>query len=179
MERAAAERNAPASLTLDDLVVRFSKPLTSYFRRRVGPEEDVADLVQEVFVRVARLPDINTIEVPDRFLFVVAANTLRDRARRLAARGHPRYVPIDGLEIESADFSAFRVLVGREAITQVEKALRELPERTRDVLILKLFEEYRMADVASAMGISKRAAEKHYAKALLHLQTRLEDWKNR
>jgi len=169
----------PPSPGIDALVTRFAKPLASYFRRRVDSPEDVADLVQEVFLRVARLPDVDAIEVPDRFLFVVAANTLRDRQRRLAARGYPRHVPIDDLELESADFSPFRVLVGQEGIRQVERALRELPERTRDVFVLKLFEEYRMADVASALGISKRAAEKHYARALQHLQARLEDWQDR
>lgn len=179
MKRAKVEPDLPRSSGLDDLVVRFSKPLASYFRRRVASEEDVADLVQEVFLRVARLPDVHAIEVPDRFLFVVAANTLRDAARRLAARGYPRYVAIDDVELESADFSPFRVLVGREAILHVETALRELPVRTRDVLVLKLFEEYRMADVAHALGISKRAAEKHYARALQHLQARLEDWQDR
>lgn len=163
---------------LDDLVARFSRPLASYFRRRIGGEEDVADLVQEVFLRLSRVPDIGAIEVPDRYLFVIAANTLRDRARRAAAKGHPSHVELADVELESADVSAFRVLVGREGVQRLEMAIRELPERTRDVLVLKLFEEYRMADVASALGISKRAAEKHYARALQHLQARLEDWRD-
>lgn len=179
MKRVSQQRGSAPSSGLDDLVARFSTPLASYFRRRVGSEDEVADLVQEVFLRVARLPDAQAIEVPDRFLFVVAANTLRDRGRKLAARGYPIHVAIDDLEIESADISAFRVLAGKQGVEHIEIALRELPERTRDVLILKLFEEYRMADVASALAISKRAAEKHYARALLHLQTRLEDWGDR
>lgn len=178
MQSTSGDQGRRRGAALDDLAARYSGPLARYFRRRVGPGDDVSDLVQEVFLRLAKMPDPGVIEVPDRFLFVIAANTLRDRARRLAAKGDPRHVQIEGLDLESADFSPFRVLAGREGVRQVERALRELPERTRDVLVLKLFEEYRMADVASALGISKRAAEKHYARALRHLQARLEDWRD-
>jgi RNA polymerase sigma-70 factor (ECF subfamily) len=178
MQSTATDRTLRRGAEIEDLAARFSAPLASYFRRRVGSGEDVSDLVQEVFLRIAKMPDPGVIEVPDRFLFVIAANTLRDRARRLAAKGDPRHVQIEGLELESADVSPFRVLAGREGVRQVERALRELPERTRDVLVLKLFEEFRMADVANALGISKRAAEKHYARALQHLQARLEDWRD-
>lgn len=160
------------------MVARFSAPLARYFRRRVAAEVDVADLVQDVFLRLARMPDLSAIDAPDRFLFVIAANVLRDRARRAAVRETARHVEFDGLDIESADFSPLRVLVGREGLMRVQAALRELPQRTRDVFVLKLFEEYRMADVASALGISKRAAEKHYARALHHLQVQLEDWRH-
>ncbi|WP_231726108.1 MULTISPECIES: RNA polymerase sigma factor [unclassified Sphingomonas] len=169
----------PAELdALVALVARFSAPLARYFRRRVEAEADIADLVQDVFLRLARMPDLRAIDAPDRFLFVIAANVLRDRARRAAVREVSRHVEIDGIELESADFSPLRVLVGREGLMRVQAALRELPQRTRDVFVLRLFEEYRMADVASALGISKRAAEKHYARALRHLQAQLEDWRH-
>ncbi|MEG8042966.1 sigma factor-like helix-turn-helix DNA-binding protein [Sphingomonas sp. LR59] len=52
-----------------------------------------------------------------------------------------------------------------------------MPERTRDVFVLRMLEGLKMADVAHAMAISTRAAEKHQARALAHVADRLKDWR--
>jgi RNA polymerase sigma-70 factor (ECF subfamily) len=62
-------------------------------------------------------------------------------------------------------------------VAQLRAALAELPERTRDVFVLRLLEGWKMAEVASALGISTRAAEKHQARALAHVAARLEGWR--
>jgi len=51
-----------------------------------------------------------------------------------------------------------------------------LPERTRDVFVLRMLEGCRMTEVARAMGISTRAAEKHQARALAYVAERLADY---
>jgi DNA-directed RNA polymerase specialized sigma24 family protein len=44
------------------------------------------------------------------------------------------------------------------------------------VFVLRMLEGLKMADVAHAMAISTRAAEKHQARALAHVAERLKDW---
>jgi RNA polymerase sigma-70 factor (ECF subfamily) len=53
-------------------------------------------------------------------------------------------------------------------------ALRQLPERTRDVFMLRRFEGLKHAEIARLYGISVRAVEKHFAKALAHISVELE-----
>lgn len=163
---------------LDDLAWRYAAPLARFFERRVRNHQDVPDLVQDVFLRLSALPDPTTIERPDHYLFVTAANVLRDKARRDTVRHADLHGEFDENLIEGSDITPHRVLEGKEAIARLRAALMELPERTRDVFVLRVFEECRMSDIAAAIGISRRAAEKHYVRALAGVVRALEDWRH-
>ena len=69
------------------------------------------------------------------------------------------------------------VLEGKAAVTHLLAALMKLPERTRDVFVLRMFEDLRPGDIADGMGISRRAVEKHFACALKHACEALADWR--
>jgi RNA polymerase sigma-70 factor (ECF subfamily) len=70
-------------------------------------------------------------------------------------------------------------LESKQAAEYLAAALRDLPERTRDIFVLRMIEGMKMADVARAFSISTRAAEKHQARALAHVARALEDWRHR
>ncbi|EZP50000.1 ECF subfamily RNA polymerase sigma-24 factor [Sphingomonas sp. RIT328] len=159
---------------LRDLVASYSRPLTRYFQRRVVQSHDVPDLVQEVFLRLSRMAEPGGIREPDSFIFVTAANVLRDRARRSRTRVDSDTMPLDDLDLEGSDIWPDRVLEGKQTAECIRQALGELPERTRDVFVLRMLEGWRMADVARSLGISTRAAEKHQARALAHVADRLD-----
>jgi len=163
---------------LNALAQRYTVPLSRYFERRVGQKSDAADLVQEVFVRLSRLADLSTIEKPDQYIFATAANALRDRGRRDAVRRQHSHGELDEAEHISSEISPERVLVGREAVARLHQALRQLPERTRDIFVLRVFEDEKLKDVAQKIGISQRAVEKHYAKALTHVSAALRDFRD-
>ncbi len=67
---------------LSRLAKTYGQALGRFFERRVSVKADVPDLVQDVFLRLSRIPDPAAIEKPEHFLFVTAANVLKDRARR-------------------------------------------------------------------------------------------------
>jgi RNA polymerase sigma-70 factor (ECF subfamily) len=157
------------------LAQRYTSALSRYFERRVGDKAEAADLVQDVFVRLARLPDPSSIEKPDRYLFATAASALRDSGRRATVRHRSGHDAFDETLHGSDTLSPERILAGKQALARFQVALRELPERTRDVFVLRVFDGLKMETVARAMGISKRAAEKHYAKAMVHVAAALQD----
>lgn len=171
----AADEN---ELILAAMAQRYSGALSRYFQRRVRHKSDVPDLVQDVFVRLAKLSDLSVIESPDKYIFATAASALRDRDRRRAAHGGYMADELDENAHESSEISAERVLIGREAVARLHEALRQLPERTRDVFVLRVFEEHKLKDVARKLGISQRAVEKQYAKAVAHVSTALQDFRN-
>lgn len=160
------------------LVREFDSPLRRFFTRRVADKADVPDLLQEVFIRLSRMTDTLRIDRRDRFIFVVANNVLRDRFRRETVREYDKHDPIENLSLVSSEISPDRVLESKEAATALRNALSQLPERTRDVFVLRMIEGLKMADVADALGISTRAAEKHQARALVHVCDALSDWRN-
>jgi RNA polymerase sigma-70 factor (ECF subfamily) len=165
-------------MVLTRLAQTYDRALSRFFERRVTVQADVPDLVQDVYLRLSRMPDPAAIEKPEHFLFVTAANVLKDRARRSAVRGGGLHDAIDE-DLAGSEIPPDRVLESREAAHRLQAVLLELPERTRDVFVLRVLEGLKMADVARAIGISTRAAEKHQAKALACVTQALEDWRHR
>ncbi len=172
------DSGATRDFLLSRLAQTYGSALARFFERRVQTKADVPDLVQDVFLRLSRMPDPAAIEKPEHFLFVTAANVLKDRARRDAVRGgglHDEWV--EGA-LPSSDFPPDRVLESKEAAARLQAVLLELPQRTRDVFVLRVFEGLKMADVARALSISTRAAEKHQAKALARVVETMGEWRH-
>ena len=155
---------------------RFRVPLLRFFERRTRPDVDREDLVQEVFARLLKRDDLTGIEHIDAYLFQTAVNVLYEVHRRRSVRGGDGHVPLEGDYISDNAISAERVILGKEAVEQLDLGLAELPERTRNVFALFHFEEVRQAEIARRFGVSLSAVEKHMSRAHHHLLKRLEPW---
>jgi len=154
------------------VVSQYRAPLLRFFQRRVGPGEDADDLVQDVFSRLAA-QNLDTIANIQGYVFQIAANVLRDRARRAQARGILTPVP-DGFDVaDEAAFSPERVLQGKQALQIMVAAIYELPEKVRIVFSHYHFDGVAQVEIARRMGISLSTVEKHMAKANSHLLARL------
>ena len=147
---------------------RYRAPLLQFFQRRMPPGADREDLVQEVFLRLARRDDLAGVENIDGYLFHAAANVLTDWRRKQVTH---RAAAHDGLPetLEDVGFSAERVLIGKEQVRSLIAALGGLPERTRAVFMLYHFQGLSHADIGRRLGIAIRTGEDHVARANLHL----------
>ena len=163
---------------LDALARRYTNPLRRYFQKRVRHQDDVPDLVQDTLTQMARLGDLSSIEKPEHYLFRTASNALKMQARRDDVRQREQHVPFEPGVHEDSDFSPEHILQSRQTLMAVQAALRDLPERTRTVFVLRAFEQHRTAEVARVMDISTRAVEAHYAKAVAHLALALRDYRD-
>jgi RNA polymerase sigma-70 factor (ECF subfamily) len=88
------------------------------------------------------------------------------------------FVPIDeALEgtVESPLVEALspeRVLLSKDSLVDVLRALDELGELTRNIFILFRLENMKQKEIAALYGIAQSTVEKHVMKAVLHLTTR-------
>lgn len=160
----------------------YRRPLMTYFLRHTGDHAEAEDLTQETLLRALRAGDGEAIETPDGFVFTIASNLLRDRARKRITRQADRHVslypPGDGettaepLQLAAEDLPADRVLMGKEKLRRTLDALAELPDRTREIFILFRVERLRQTEIAARLGISVSAVEKHVVRAVAHLARR-------
>jgi RNA polymerase sigma factor (sigma-70 family) len=165
------------------LDARFRGPLMVYFLRRKFMRAEAEDLTQEVFLRMigreAEVPPDNV----DVYIFQVAANLLRDRARRSLTRSvgdhtsldAPAEVTANGLDRHPGlieDRGPERVLLAQESLAEALSALDELGERTRNIYILHRLEKMRHKEIAKVLGLSVSAVEKHVIRAVAHLAQR-------
>ena len=159
---------------LEQVAAEYRSPLLRFFQRRVGPGEDADDLVQDVFSRLAA-QDLASIRNIQGYVFQVAANVLRDKARRASVRSIMSATP-DGFDIEDeAGFSPERILQSREALQILVAAIYELPEKVRMVFSHYHFDGVAQVEIARRMGLSLSTVEKHMAMANSHLLLRLRN----
>ena len=168
---------------LESVVKRYYAPLMSFFRKRTENSADVQDLVQQVFLRLSRHPHVGALDNPDGYIFQTASNALRDHHRRSVARNRvfATVLAEQGSAVAAqfqTELSPDRILQGRQSIALIDIALRQLSQRTRDIFMLRCVEGLKREEIAGLHGISVRAVEKHYAKAMTHVDGALGgDWR--
>lgn len=165
---------------IEALDARYRAPLMAFFLRRAASRAEAEDLVQEVFIRMIARGEGADVRSADSFVFTIASNLVRDRARMAATRHDRAHDQIDAAyENDAVDgslvehLSPDRVLLGRERLTEALKALNELGPRTRNIFVLYRMENMQRREIAGLYGISVSAVEKHIAKALDHLMMKL------
>jgi RNA polymerase sigma-70 factor (sigma-E family) len=129
--------------------------------RMVGSREDARDIAQEAMARAyARWPKVR--DKAGGWVGRVTTNLALDLLRRRARRtSEPVPVSPDtaGVAAQRADLVA---------------ALRELPRRQRDVVVLRYLADLPEAEVASALGCSAGTVKQHAHRGLAALRTSLD-----
>jgi len=162
----ACSGDAQSSFPAADKFAEYKIPLRNYFLKRVNNAEEAEDLVQEVFLRLLKRNVSDQIDSLDAYLFRVAANTYKDCLRYHATRGEGQHCSLEDAPEPRSEISAERVVIAKQSLNQLEKELDNLPERTRDIFVMRAIQNRPYAEIAKVMDISTRAVEKHTAKAL-------------
>ena len=140
--------------------------LAALLLRDVGASEEV---VQDSFIAMhgawRRLRD------PDRALaYLRQAVVNRSRSVLRHRTVELRHAPAPMPDAASAEHGAMGSLEHQEVIV----ALRRLPERQREVLVLRYYADLSEADIADAIGISRGAVKSHASRGMAALRTTLE-----
>jgi RNA polymerase sigma-70 factor (sigma-E family) len=174
----ATERVLPRAATVahetdaDDLVVRLfraeSARLTQMARWFVDDRTAAEDLVQEAFIRLAA--NAHKIRDPERaaaYLRSIVMNLTRDYNRRglVSLRHRPPAQPDEG---SAEDHAA-----AREDVREVIEALRGLPRRQRDCVVLRYYLDLSVPDIAETLGLSANSVKTHLQRGLRRLSNDL------
>jgi RNA polymerase sigma-70 factor, ECF subfamily len=142
---------------------RFSPMVRRMIRRSLGPQHDVEDSVQDVFLclfeRVCTLREPQALKA---FVIGITLRTLRYAIRRAQARrwiGLSRTAELPDSRVTHADNSSQRALI------QFYQVLDRLRERDRIAFTLRFIEGMDAAEVAEAMGVSLPTARRAFTHA--------------
>lgn len=172
-EAAPQQKAQQEAASLEALNRQFRPSLTRYFDRRISGGE-TEDLVQEVFLRLAKRGELTSVRALAGYVFQTASSVLHDRLRKSRSRGDGRHCSFDPEDHADVDFSPEHVLLGRERLAQARAILLELPERPRTVFILRRIEDMSYREIATQLGISVSSVEKDMLRAVRHLAARME-----
>lgn len=151
--------------------VAFVPTLKAFFRHKAHGD-DVEDLIQEVLIRMHGR-DIAGIENFESYLIRVARNVLRDRYRRDYVRRRADHCELVEEDHPADDMSPERILFGREQLQSALAALGELPDRSRQIIVLLRWEGLSYKEVADLFDISVSAVQNHVTRSMRYLMTRL------
>lgn len=151
---------------------RYHVVLQRYFFRRGIQLQEAQDLVQEVFVRLAKEHALDDVVSTEGYLFATAANVAIDYFRYRRVRSHnPAQGFVERIQ-RNAEFDPERLLEGKQELASIVSLLNEMPERMRNVLILARLENLPRAEIAARLGISKRLVEHEITRATACLAER-------
>ena len=141
------------------IVARYRRPLVAYGSRFLG-QERAEDAVQQTFVKAyTALTAGERVDNLRPWLYRITHNTslnmLRDRARV----HEPLSEDIDG--VERPDQAAER----RQELTQVLSAVKALPARQRDAIVLRAIEGRTYEQIAESLGVSDGAVRQLLSRA--------------
>ncbi len=133
----------------DDFCADLWGPLVGTLTLKVGDRGTAEELAQEALARAwERWPEVSAMEAPDRWVFRVALNLAGSWIRRRGAERRARQRLIQRSSVGGADGNDAESLDLRDAI-------RALPNREREVIILRYYGELSVRDVAELLNISE------------------------
>jgi RNA polymerase sigma-70 factor (ECF subfamily) len=156
---------------IERLYDEHAPSLFAFLLNFIRDESDTRDLLQELFVKIAREPALlKNIENERAYLIRLAHNSAIDLIRRRDTRERTK----ENFTVERVSLFAPAndpdVEFFRE---ELAVALGELPEDQRAVVHLKLWERLTFEEVASALEISPNTAASRYRYGLDKLRERL------
>lgn len=136
------------------IVERYQGRIFHYLKRiSYFSNEDVEDMVQEVFIKVYR--SMNDFESTDKFsslIYRIAHNHLIDRIRRSNSRVNENFFENeDAVQLVKSEISLEKDFASQEAVEKIKLAISRLPENYREVLILKFLEEKKIEEIVDIL----------------------------
>lgn len=146
-------RDGASKRQFEVFVTAATDPLFRAGYLMTGSVSDAEDLVQEVFLRVARRWNrVRWMDYPAAYARRVLVSLVIDGADRRSRQRAELEVPDFG--IEPADESAARALRRIDDVAVFAAALAGLPPRQRAVLVLRYWADLPVEEVASILGCS-------------------------
>lgn len=150
---------------------RYATLVRGLLRRSIGPDGEIDDLVQDVFIRffrgVGRLRDPAGLR---SFLIGIAIRVAAGELRRRRLRSWLRLTASGTLpepEREARDDD------GREAVSRLYAILDELGHDARLAFVLRHIEGLELEDVAAGLGVSLATAKRRLVKAQAVVMSRV------
>src|SRR3954471_19631732 len=178
LARAAAAGDGAAFATLYDA---YEARIFTFCARLVGNEQDAADATQDAFLKVLqRLPKLAGRELNfGAYLFTAARNASYDiigrrkRAEPVEDVGDVGGRPKSGDERGDALADPERAALLGTLQEQVRTAHARLPERQREVLVLRELEELSYDEIAEIMDMNRNSVAQLISRARINLRDEL------
>lgn len=140
--------------------------LRAYLQARFPTLGDHDDLVQETYTRLLRAQATGGVRYPKAFLFTAARNAAFDLFRRRGAK--PTEAVTEWVErtVLAEQPGAAEQVDQRYELEVLADAVRALPDRCRQVIMLRYLDGLAYKEIGEQLGISPETVKVHMAKGM-------------
>ena len=132
------------------LFERYHRALFRYFVSMNGDREQAEDLVQEVFFRMLRYrTSYDPAQSFTAWMYQIARNAGVDQLRK---RGTAEVVDLDSFTLASASPGPEESASRGQDLALLRRAIEQLPEDKREILVLSRFQGMKHEDIAEVLG---------------------------
>jgi RNA polymerase sigma-70 factor (ECF subfamily) len=137
---------------------------------------DVPDLVQEVFLRLLRIADHESIRNPQAYLYTIAIHVLHQYNLRQAVTARQDALMDIREELEAApDSDPAETAQVEQRFEALGRALEQFSPRAYITLLMYRCEGATLEQIGQRLGVSRVMAKKYLVKAMTYCQQRLEE----
>jgi RNA polymerase sigma-70 factor (ECF subfamily) len=172
---AAAQRNEPAAIAA--LLARHEGSIYRFALRLCRDPEDARDVLQETMLAAARgFPSYRGQAAVDTWLYTIARSFCIKQRRRVRVDSVSSDVEDGAREIPDPRASPDEVAMGHELGGAVQRAMDELADPYREVLVLRDVEGLTAPEVAQVLGIGVDAVKSRLHRARVAVREKLAPW---
>ena len=153
------------------LVERYKKPAYFYALGMIGNADDALDISQEAFINAYK--SLNRFDGSYQFkswLFSILANLCKNALRSADVR-RKYFSASDAIDTAAVSTAGDpeKCLIAKEQKEAVWKALSEIEEEAREIIILKHFQDMSYKEISEVLGIPAGSvmSRLHYARLKL------------
>ena len=160
---------------LERLFNEYRADLRAFLTMRMGGSNDVEDIIQEVFIRLAKLDDLPERLPPGRkdncsYLFSVANNLAVDLERHRQVRRQYAERQEQVQDSETLEVTPESIALTGQQLDQVKAVLMTLRPNWRQAFVLNRFRYLSYPQIAVEMNVSVKQVEKYMKNALLRIR---------
>ncbi len=161
---------------VDAVAAQHGQRLRRFLLARVRDAADAADLVQEVYLRLLRVDDHETIRMPEAYVFALANHVLYQYRLRNSKPVEPVEVTATLAEMEAeAQSDPVARSEALQRVEELQQVLKQLPPKAQAALVLHRRDGFTLEEIATQLNVSRPMIKKYLAKALLLCRQQLKD----
>ena len=147
-------------------VLPLEAALMQFLRRNWRDRDEVADLLQDIYVRVYEAALKQIPDSPKPFVFQTARNLLINRVRHQQVVSIEAVADLDALSIAADEPGPDRNVGARDELRRLQVALDELPRRAREAFVLRQIDGLSRREIATRMGVTEKTVKWHLNEGL-------------
>ena len=140
--------------------------LRAYLSKRFPALPDHDDLVQETYVRTLRAHEGGRVPCARAFLFTTARNAAIDLFRRRRGHAHEELSEFSALPLLDEAPGLAEAAEREQRLEVLLEAILALPERCRQVMMLRHLDGLAYKEIAERLGISPETVKVHMIKGV-------------